>query len=181
MLKVHLGCGKRFLPGFEHVDLDPLPHVKYVHDLSHLPMYADDSVDEIYSCGVIAYWDRTEIDDVLCEWKRILVHGGLLRLSTQNFAAIVAVYQNYDIEFPGVLGPLFGKWKRSDGITVYQKTVYDEPSLRRLLVKIGFKDIRFWDCQKDLPKDYDDYSKAYIPHYDKNGIQICLNMEATKP
>jgi predicted SAM-dependent methyltransferase len=180
-LKLHLGCGSRLLPGYEHVDLDPQPHVKHVHDLRTLPMYEDESVAEVYCCGVIAYWDRAEIDDVLCEWKRVLIRGGLLRLSTQNLESIVKVYLKHGIEYPGVLGPLFGKWKRSDGVTVYQRTVYDDASLRRLLDKIGFIGIRLWDCWTALPKNYDDYSKAYIPHYDRNGIQMCLNMEAVKP
>ena len=31
-----------------------------------------------------------------------------------------------------------------------------------------------------MPKGYDDYSMAYIPYKDPNGIQISLNIEANK-
>ena len=67
-----------------------------------------------------------------------------------------------------------------DPLTVYQKTVYDFKSLKNLLEKNGFKNVKKYDWQKTVHKDYDDYSQAYVPHMDKKGIQISLNLEATK-
>ena len=31
-----------------------------------------------------------------------------------------------------------------------------------------------------LPDDFDDYSKAYIPYKDENGLQMSLNLECIK-
>ena len=180
-LKVHLGCGRRYLRGYEHVDLDPMPFVKYVHDIRTLPMYADNTVAEIYCCGAMVYFDRQEVVPVLQEWMRVLAYDGLLRLSVPDFDSIVSIYRRYGLEHAGVLGPLFGKWKRSDGVTMYQRTTYNAVSLRALLESLGFVNITTWDCQKVLPEGYDDYSKAYIPPYNKTGIQVSLNMEAVKP
>ena len=60
------------------------------------------------------------------------------------------------------------------------KTVYDEKSLTNLLFKQGYSSIQKYDAHEFLPQDYDDYSLAYIPHMDKTGIQMQLNLECKK-
>ena len=49
-VKLHLGCGKKYIPGFIHIDLDDYPHIDYRHDISSLPMFANNSVDLISCC-----------------------------------------------------------------------------------------------------------------------------------
>ena len=64
---------------------------------------------------------------------------------------------------------------------IYHKTIYNFASLEKLLIKSGFKDVKRYDWQKTIHKDYDDHSQAYFPHMDKhNGILISLNVEAIK-
>ena len=46
-VKLHLGCGPRYLKGFIHIDLDDLPHIDYPKtDLSNLSMLH--MIKEIY-------------------------------------------------------------------------------------------------------------------------------------
>ena len=46
-MKLHIGCGEKFLPGYKHVDARKFPHVDYVTDkLDKLDMFQDNSVDE---------------------------------------------------------------------------------------------------------------------------------------
>lgn len=47
-MKLHLGCGKRYIPGFVHIDLDDFPHIDYHHGIRTLPMFKDDTVELIY-------------------------------------------------------------------------------------------------------------------------------------
>ena len=128
-IKLHLGCGKRYLPGYIHVDLDVHPHIDYCHSISTLPMFEDESVDLIYSCGAFGYFDREECVDVLKEWGRVLKPGGVLRLSLSDFESIIEVYlQNgKDMDGEGILGPIFGKWKiiseNGESKNVYQRTL----------------------------------------------------------
>ena len=89
-LQLHLGCGKRYIPGFVHVDTAAFPHIDYRHDVRTLPMFDDNSVDLIYACHVIEYFDRIEVLDVLREWHRVLKPDRVLRLAVPDFAADMA-------------------------------------------------------------------------------------------
>lgn len=184
-MKLHLGCGKRYIPGFIHIDLNDFPHIDYQHDIRSLPMIKSNSVDLIYFCHGIEYFDRIEIVDVLREWKRILKKEGVLRLAMPDFEALVKVYRKYK-DLDKILGPLYGRWeiKRKMGKTevLYHKTVYDFKSVKELLESQGFIKVKKYDWRKTIHKDYDDFSQAYIPHMDKeHGLLISLNIEAVKP
>ena len=63
-MKIHLGCGKRYLPGFVHVDLIDAPHIDYRHDVRTLPMFGDDGAELICACQALEYFDRTEALEV---------------------------------------------------------------------------------------------------------------------
>lgn len=181
-VNIHLGCAKKFIPGFIHIDMTDYPHIDHNVDMRHLPMFEDDSVDLIYCSHAFQYFDGfDEVPDVLEEWHRVLKPGGTLRLAVTDFEAVIEVYRKYGyLQHEGILGPLYGKWPSGDGF-IYMKTTYDFKSLKRVLEMCGFKDMRRYDWRETIHKDYDDYSQAYVPYMDKeNGILISLNVEATK-
>jgi len=181
-IRLHLGCGEKFIPGFIHIDLTDYPHIDHNEDIQHLSMFEDDTVDLIYCSHAFQYFDGfDEVPQVLKEWHRVLKPGGILRLAVTDFGAVVKVYLKYgDLKHRGILGPLYGKWPSGDGF-IYLKTAYDFDSLKNVLESACFKNVRRYDWRETIHKDYDDYSQAYIPHMDKeNGILISLNMEATK-
>tara|TARA_A100001515_G_scaffold143839_1_gene146110 strand:- start:11961 stop:12515 length:555 start_codon:yes stop_codon:yes gene_type:complete len=181
-IKLHLGCGSKYLDGFIHIDVDDKEHVDYPNtDISNLYMIEDNSVDLIYTCGSFEYFDREEALLVLREWRRVLRPQALLRISVPNFESIVKVYlKNKDLDGIGMLGPLYGKWELSNKKFLYHKTVYDFTSLEKLLERAGFKNVKKYDAEKILPVGYDDYSLAYVPHMDRTGIQMHLNVECEK-
>ena len=184
-MKLHLGCGKRFMPGFVHVDLADYKHIDHRCDVRVLPMFRDFTANLIYASHVVEYFNRDEVVDVLKEWRRVLKKGGTLRLAVPNFEALVRVYIKHHKDLDLVRGPLYGKWEiPGTGKTIHHKTVYDFSSLRIVLEKAGFVSIRRWDWRKVFVgeyKDFDDFSQAYIPHMDKEGgILISLNVEADK-
>ncbi len=181
-LRLHLGCGKRYIPGFVHVDLDDFEHIDVKSDIRDLSMFDSDSADLIYSCHALEYFDRVEVVEVLKEWRRVLRPGGVLRLAVPDFAALVEVYRETG-DLDRVLGPLFGRIevRTPEQQVFYHRTTYDFDSLRKLLESQGFRDVRRWDWRQTLHRDYDDFSQAYFPHMDKeNGRLISLNVEATK-
>lgn len=183
-LKVHLGCGKRQMPGYMHIDLADFPHIDHNHDIRTLPMLDDAAAQLIYASHVLEYFDREEVGEVLREWGRVLAPGGTLRLAVPDFAALAEVYRRHE-DLDLVIGPIFGRWPIPGTDTiVFHKTVYDFASLERVLKTTGFHDVRRWDWRKVFVGElagYDDYSQAYVPHLDKeNGLLVSLNVEATK-
>lgn len=185
-MKLNLGCGKNNIPGFIHVDLDDHLHIDHRSDVKKLPFIKNNSADLIYSSHTLEYFDRKEANDVLSEWNRVLKPKGVLRICVPDFDAIVKVYKKYgDLDHQGILGPLYGYWPYDsiDGKqdTFYHKTTYDFKSLKKILENACFSEVKRYNWQDTIHKDYDDYSQAYIPHMDKNnGILISLNVEAVK-
>lgn len=180
-VKLHLGCGKRFIPGFVHVDTVAFPHIDHVQDIRALPQFEENSVELIYACQVLTYFDREEVVDVLAEWRRVLKPGGILRLSVINFETIVRLY-NDGFPLERFLGWLYGKWTDDRGGFVYERTTYDLPSMTTVLTNAGFEHVELWDWRTTEHAEVDDYSQAYIPHMDKeNGLLVNLNIQARKP
>src|SRR5260370_38419541 len=91
-LKLHLGCGKRYLPGFVHVDRADFPHIDFRCGADSLHMFESDAAELIYASHMLEYFDRVEVRRVLEEWRRVLCPGGLLRLSMPDFEALSEDY-----------------------------------------------------------------------------------------
>ncbi|SNQ62974.1 Methyltransferase family protein [Candidatus Methanoperedens nitroreducens] len=175
--KLHLGCGKRYIPGFTHVDLADYPHIDYRHNVSDLSMFEDDSIELIYACHVLEHFKRHEVENVLKEWHRVLVPNGILRLAVPDFEAVAQVYEKYkDMEL--VMGLLYGGQEYEYN---FHHVLFDFKYLEKLLEKVGFKNIHRYDWRNTVHRDYDDYSQAYIPHMDKeHGVLMSLNVEGEK-
>jgi SAM-dependent methyltransferase len=177
-MKLHLGCGKRHIPGYVHIDAVDYPHVDHVASIDSLSFIPDNSVEVIYNCHVLEHFKRREIDRVLAEWRRVLKPGGVLRISVPDFAKLCEVYKNYG-KLDLVVGALFG---RGDYLYNIHYNVFDFESLKLALERAGFINVMRYDWRITEHSDIDDYSQAYIPHMDKdNGTLISLNIECCKP
>jgi predicted SAM-dependent methyltransferase len=177
-MKLHLGCGKRFIPGFIHIDVLDYPHVDHVAAIDNLPFLPDNSVNLIYACHVLEHFKRRDVDRVLLEWRRILRPGGTLRLSVPDFAKLVDVYEKFG-RMDLVIGALFG---RQDYLYNVHYNVFDYDTLSATLTRVGFANVRRYDWRETEHAKIDDFSQAYIPHMDKqNGTMISLNVECDRP
>lgn len=182
-VQLHLGCGKRFIPGFVHIDIADFPHIDHRVSIDSLSMFADCSVDLIYCGHAFQYFDRVQAPRVLAEWRRVLRPGAVLRVAVPDFEALVKVYLQYH-ELKMVLGPVYGRIEveTDEGRAVlYHRTTYDFSSLRTLLEDAGFTNVHLYDWRQTVHRDYDDYAQSYIPHMNKeHGLLISLNVEAER-
>lgn len=175
MKKVHLGAGRRKLDGFIQVDIDPGVNIDLVSDISSLPMFGNDSVDEIYASHCFEYFDAYQAPIVLAEWRRVLRPGGSLFLSVPDMDSLMQIYQESK-DLNRIIGPLFGRWGSSQGV-IYHRVVYNFETLSRALQSAGFSQIKRFspvDYLAAIDPQYDDYSLAFFPHMDKRGIQVSL-------
>jgi predicted SAM-dependent methyltransferase len=110
LLKLHLGCGMRYIPGFVHVDINDAPHIDHCLPLDDLSFFKSDSVDLIYASHVLEHFGRNEVQAVLNGWYRILKPGGILRLAVPDFSSVVKLYENEGLKdgLSGLIGLVCG-------------------------------------------------------------------------
>jgi ubiquinone/menaquinone biosynthesis C-methylase UbiE len=176
-IKLHLGCGEKRIEGYINIDCRPLPTVDSVQNVKLLRSYKHNTVDVLYASHVLEHFGRWEYEHILQRWFDIIKPGGLLRLSVPDFSSICKHYnKNENLEV--IMGLLYGGQDYSEN---YHYVAFDFSSLKKTLIKIGFKEVSIWDWRKTEHSHIDDFSQAYLPHMDKeNGMLMSLNIEAIK-
>lgn len=175
-MKLHIGPGKAYLPGWVNVDILATTHCDVYSNALAIP-YPRGSFFLIYASHVLEHFNRHLILAALTHWRDLLMPGGVLRLSVPNFDAIVKRYlENRNVK--ELIGLLYGG---QDSCFNEHHIVFDEASLSEVLQAVGFTSIRPWDWKKVEHSEYDDYSQAYLPHLDRqHGRLMSLNLEAEK-
>jgi predicted SAM-dependent methyltransferase len=177
-MKLHLGCGKKYIQGYTHVDLLDYEHIDYKVSADKLSFAIDNSIELIYACHILEHFGRHEYENVLQEWYRVLKPNGILRLAVPDFDAIVNYYSKNDKNINLFLGLLMGGQKDNYD---FHKMIFSYDSLSHSLLKIGFKEVNKYDWKETDHSSMDDYSQSYLPHMDKtNGTLMSLNVEALK-
>ena len=89
-MKLHLGCGERYLDGFTHIDITNFEHIdfKIVNDLF---IFEENSVELIYASHVIEYFDPFEVVNVLVT-ERANSFRRYLRIAVPNFLSLITIY-----------------------------------------------------------------------------------------
>jgi len=187
-IKLHLGCGKRHIPGFVNVDVQEYESADLISDVMELP-YAENSIDLIYSCSMLehfglnnnlSFFRNTSWIDVVKYWYKLLKPGGKVYVSVPDFEAVCHEYvENKD------LVSLFGFLQSGqDNEEDLHGMVFDYGLLSDGLKSAGFSQIKKYNWKEFEPfvnTDFDDFSAAYLPHMDfENGRQMMLNVCAAK-
>jgi len=172
-IKLHLGCGTKHLDGYTNIDIRYLPGVDEVNNIKFLRNYADSSINEIYACHVLEHFGRWEYKDVLRRWFELLKSGGTLRIAVPNFEAICKNYiENKNLKL--LMGLMYGGQDYDEN---FHYVTFDFKTLENELKELGYSEIKLWDTEK---YEIDDFSKAYIPHKDRTGMLMSLNIQAKK-
>lgn len=176
-MKLHIGCGQKYIAGYKHMDVLESEHIDFVCDARQLKMITDDSVSEIYACHILEHVERKDLVNVLKEWHRVLNNDGIIRIAVPDFEAVVNEYIiNKDLNL--YQGLIYGGQTYEYN---FHYVAFDFAMLKKILEDSGFRNVTRYDWQDFLPADYDDYSRAYIPHMDfENGRLMSLNVMAYK-
>lgn len=118
MIKLNLGCGKSYLPGWINVDVSEAYKVDKCADLRNLP-FPDNYADEVMAIHVIEHFYRWEVDDLLKEWLRVLKPGGKLILECPDLDKAI---RNILAGQPDQMGmwALYGDWNHKDPLMMHK-------------------------------------------------------------
>jgi predicted SAM-dependent methyltransferase len=174
---LHIGCGKINSPEFINVDAQPYAHVHIVtSDISHLPNFADGTVDLVYMCHILEHVKASELKKVLLEMKRVLKEGGVLRLSVPDFDRLVEVYNASGKDTKAISQQLMGGQDHQYNI---HYSIFNRQGLSELLGEVGFREVVPWGPDNCQHHNFKDRASRKITVQGKQ-YPISLNLEAVK-
>ena len=169
-LRLNLGSRNRAIPGFIGMDCDRHEGVDIVGDISDLRRFEDKSVHEIYASHCLEHFPHTKTAEVLREWNRVLVPGGILYVAVPDFARAVELYTRLGMADWG--GNFL--WGDPGYKTAFHYSGFDFARLNGLLKEAGFSEV---SRVGDFPVGGGDCSRAKS-NYD--GKSVSLNVVAIK-
>jgi predicted SAM-dependent methyltransferase len=144
MLKLHLGCGSKYLEGWVNIDRRG-KHLDQRLDLRKPLPYKKCTVDFIFNEHFLEHLTRLQAFDFLKECHRILQVGGILRVTTPDLSFMVHCYQEGKVDewndeawFPSTRCQMINEGMRDWG----HKFLYDREELSELLRYAGFSAIK---------------------------------------
>lgn len=184
-LKLHLGCYDRKIYGYTNVDIRSEVNPDVVDDVLELKKFKNNTVDVIYTCHVLEHLSRENSKKALTRWFDLLKPGGILRVSVPDIQAVCEHYI-YHKDLNILTAFLWGSQKHEYD---FHYMGWDEITLKRDLIQIGFKNPQLYDWRATDHAYIDDYSQAYLPNISYttrknggviNGKLMSLNIEATR-
>jgi len=171
-LKLHLGCGEKYLEGYVNIDFPEgehtvmKPKVDLTADIRTLS-YPENSVDEIRTHHMFEHFTRAEALKLLARWRSWLNPSGLLVIETPDFATSSRLYLSAT-SFKRraqlsrhIIGSQEADW-------AIHKDLWDKPKFSFVLKKMGFKNLKFRLFHNGLAKHAENLPKIgkylqYVP------------------
>ncbi len=141
-MKIHAGCGKRYLEGWKNVDVQAIAGARVpdiLADLRSIPL-PDGCADELMAIHVIEHFYRWEVPAVLAEWRRLLKPGASLVLELPNLESACRNVLAGDTEQMG-MWPLYGDPGHKDPYMCH-RWGWTPATLQRELEAHGFTKIK---------------------------------------
>lgn len=151
-LKLHLGCGEKYLEGYVNIDFPDTEQsviktkadvFSNMHDLS----YPEGSVDEIRSHHLFEHFSRAEALKLLTRWRSWLKPDGVLVIETPDFTTSASFFlasasrkRKYQLS-RHIFGSEEAGWAT-------HKDFWDKEKFQFVLKELGFtniKVVRYWN------------------------------------
>jgi predicted SAM-dependent methyltransferase len=92
MRYLNLGCGDRFHPEWENVDMYPYAPTVRLHDLTKKLPYRDGEFEAVYHSHVLEHFPRKLGFTFIQECHRLLKPGGVIRVAVPDLEQIARLY-----------------------------------------------------------------------------------------
>jgi len=146
--RLHLGAGRERLPGWINIDMQAIPGVDVIADVTHGLDYTD--VEAIYAEHFLEHLPLDAAVGFLLEAHQVLADGGWIRLSTPNLDWVWSTHYRLDPD-PEIkrraalaLNRAFHGWEH--------QFLWNREMLGESLLACGFDDLRWcrWG-ESELP------------------------------
>jgi predicted SAM-dependent methyltransferase len=91
--KLQIGCGRRILDGWLNADFYPKTRNILHLDATHRLPFDDGTFDYVFTEHMIEHVDFPQGQELIRESFRVLVPGGILRISTPDLAFLIDIYR----------------------------------------------------------------------------------------
>ena len=151
-VKLHLGCGERYLKEYINVDARDTGKVDIRCDIRNLP-FENDQIDEIYMCHVLEHVKMHKCQEYLNYLQRLLKSSGKIYISVPNFEVLASMYLAGKCRLINIVRAINGG-QEYDGNLHYIS--FDIKMLSAMLKNAGFENIKEYNPLTYLPENYED-------------------------
>lgn len=148
-MRIHLGSGDKYWPGFVNVDMIGGDVQSDVRKL----VFADNTADEIHAIHLFEHLHRMDADNALKEWRRVLKPGGKLALELPCLDKIAAQIVNGNKDLTKTLFGLYGDVRLNRPEMMHQ-WCWSKTEIKQALEYGGYVDIEI--------------SKPFFHHHDRD-------------
>jgi len=133
-MRLHLGAGEKYWPGWTNVDI--VGDQDVTCDILNLPL-EDNSVDEIQAIHVFEHIHRMQVVEALNEWRRVLKDDGRLVLEMPSLDKVIEFFKNDEKDFRMTLMALYGDPRLGNEYMLH-KWCWSAEELTKQLESCGF-------------------------------------------
>lgn len=148
-MRLHLGCGKQYWPGFTNVDKF-VTSADVISDCTRLEEFKDGEVSEIHALHLLEHFNRIPAENAIRQWFRVLKPGGKLVLELPCLDKIAQLILNKEQNLRLTLFGIFGD-PREDKPGMEHKWAWTQDELEGSLKSAGFSEIKFVEPKFHIP------------------------------
>ena len=135
-LRLHLGSGRHPWPS-NWTDVDIVGNPDTLSDVTDMPMFEDESADEICAIHLFEHIPILKAVSTLEEWCRILKVGGKLILEMPSMDKIAGLIHNGEQDLRLTMLGIFGDARENDPYMLHQ-WCYTNDYIQSILETCGF-------------------------------------------
>jgi len=145
-LRLHLGCGPKYLPSFINVDANPLRRIDLWLDLRNPLPFPNGVVEGIYTLETLEHLYPDELDRLLRECRRVLKPGGRIRIGVPHLKHALEAYSagksSWFPDWPRSYRSLGGRLSNFLLCDGQHRNAFDFSMFQELLEAAGFTEIQ---------------------------------------
>lgn len=179
---LHLGCGRRYLPGFVNVDANPRQKIDLWLDVRNGIPFRDNRVASIYTTHMLEHFFPDELQRLLAECYRVLRLGGGMRIIVPSLRTAIEAYNRQQVEwfngeFPRHYDSIGGRFANFIFCDGQHRSAFDYSHMQEMLRRAGFSEVI--ESSEGCSRIYGEKVPSYDPA-DREGLPHSLYVEAIK-